>query len=337
MKLKIISIAVVVIVVVSVGVGVSLFLIKPEEAPIETVTLEFGDAPWVCHLPIHIAQVKGFAAEEGLDIRFSVYSMPAMAMDDVLTGRLHGVTDGASWAIMVRLGKGDIALLSNLYDYGPATIGFVAKDGIETGADLRGKKIATIRGTIWDYTTYKLLDKYGMTEEDVQIESFLSAIEYFAAMERGEIDGAWFWEFLYDKARVELEGYHTLITGYDLDPMLIESWGIIPVQEAWARENPEVLKRLLRATQEGIDWINANEWEAAKIVEEEYMIPAPDAYRSIRQIEFYLGLYDEYVNFIKEMKDWAVEKGYIDDYDFEAKIISEPLKEVFPEKVTWKP
>lgn len=66
--------------------------------------------------------------------------------------------------------------------------------GIASLADLKGKRIATMRGTSAEFFVHKMLQQVGLTDADVTIVSFTSLQEMAPALEKREVDAVGIWE-----------------------------------------------------------------------------------------------------------------------------------------------
>ena len=103
-----------------------------------------------------------------------------------------------------------------------------------------------------------------------------------------------------------------------------------------ATEKPEALAGAIKAYKRGADWINENPEEAAKLASKLMGLSIEDATNLIPSYRYTVGFTKEIVDLMKKMKEYALQKGYITpikDYDFDKKIILEPMKLAFPEMV----
>ena len=290
---------------------------------------------WLFSMPIRAAFELGYLEDEGLDVELHDYPMGVSTMDAILAGDAQmGV--GASYALDTRLGRGDICLVS-FFNKWRTPSGLLVAPDIKSLADLEGRTGAVVSGSIWDYFWGKTLEKAGLTAEDVEILSFASPADYLASAMRGDVDAAWWWEAGLAHAMEELKDWHMLLYTKDAAPAAIDGWGVIPAKESWARENPDVVARALRAMKKGADFCNQNPGLAGEIAEDHFGLPAEEAAEMIPHQIFYVGLSGEYAEGMYGMLQWGWEKGLIEEeYDFYAKIVSEPLEKLYPELVTYK-
>jgi sulfonate transport system substrate-binding protein len=144
---------------------------------------------------------------------------------------------------------------------GSSTALLVRKDSpIRTVADLRGKKIATGRGSIGHYLLLKLLEEAGLKPTDVQVV-FLNPGDAKAAFTSGAIDGWVTWGSyvalakLHDDATVLADGQGRL-SGYGFEaaseaaitgkrPQVEDFLRRLAKARRWAGEHPEAFAAAL--------------------------------------------------------------------------------------------
>ena len=103
-------------------------------------------------------------------------------------------------------------------------------------ADLKGKRIATFKGTAGQLTTYRFFERFGLSEKDFRVIS-LDADSTLAALSTGDIDGA-------VRAPFDLEarGVGRRIHEILNDPFISRP-GTVWVGEEFEKKYPEVVQR----------------------------------------------------------------------------------------------
>ncbi|MFB0500247.1 MAG: ABC transporter substrate-binding protein [Candidatus Hadarchaeaceae archaeon] len=317
------------------GLEATLAAIPGGDISMEPASFVWAVDTWLFSMPVRAAFELGYFEDEGLTVELHDYAMGIATIDAILAGDAQmGIA--ASYALDTRLGKGDVCLVS-FFNKWRTPSGLLVAPDIKSLADLKGKTGAVVSGSIWDYFWGKTLEKAGLTAEDVEILSFASPADYLASAMRGDVDAAWWWEAGLTNAQEQLKDWHMLLYTKDAAPAAIDGWGVIPAKESWARENPDVVARALRAMKKGADFCNQNPELAGEIAEDHFGLPAEDAAEMIPFQIYYAGLSGEYAEGMYEMLQWGWEQGLIEEeYDFYAKIVSEPLEKIYPELVTYK-
>lgn len=105
-------------------------------------------------------------------------------------------------------------------------------------ADLKGKRLATFKGTAGQLTLYRWLDKFGFTDKDFRIIS-LDSDSTLAALSTGDIDGA-------VRAPFDLEarGVARRIAQLNDDPT-ISTPGTVWVGEEFEKKYPAIVQRVV--------------------------------------------------------------------------------------------
>jgi len=220
-----------------------------------------GQAPlW----PFYVAAQKGFFAAENLDVEINfAQSGPAVAQQ--LTGgafdvalslgndnAIHAIARGAPLAI--------VRIIGNTAPYA-----LIAKPGLKTIADLKGKTISV--GQVNDVTTVyfeRMAAANGLQRADYdELVAGVAAARY-AALKAGVADAAFVLPPLNFQANAA--GYVTL--GFSADYVKDLPFTGMVVRKSWAAANGAPLKRLLAATDQAIAWLadDANRDEAVAIL-----------------------------------------------------------------------
>jgi len=312
-----------------------------EEAPVaEEEVAELTPVVWaidsfVNSIPQLAARELGYFEDEGVDIELRVFGMGAECMDQIIAKEADlGI--GAHWALALRMTQPNLGLGGELIDWNDVRSEFWVSKDISEVSDLKGKAVATMEGTVWDYVVTKTLEVGGLTRDDVRPSNFSIASDYLSAAVKGDISAGWWEAQNLEKVEEVLEplGWHSLGTTNEIVPDLLKGFIILPMSIEAANEKPEALVGALKAYQRGVDWVNANPEEAGKLAEDLMGIDAKDAEFLIKQRRFETRFSGDIVDLIRGMKEFALEQGYIsEDYNLDEKILSEPMKLAFPEKV----
>ncbi len=118
--------------------------------------------------------------------------------------------------------------------------------GIEKLADVKGKKVGTIKGTSAHFSLFSALKKANLTPDDVKV-IFLDGATLVPAFSAGDIDAAWifqpFWYILADK------GGRAVVTDRELG---IPAIGLWIGREEWLLKNRETCEKFLVALEKGV-------------------------------------------------------------------------------------
>jgi len=221
------------------------------------------------HAPFWVGIEKGFFKEAGFDASWRQVASS--------TDRVAVVSSGD--AVMAGTGAaGMVALMSqgnkNFYwvgipDAAQDISGIVAREGINSLQDLKGKKLALQFGGSEEITDYLLLKAVGLDMyKDVQLVN-LKQSEMIQALKQGLIDaaGAWYPEY---KRLQEIPGAKKIASVADLG--FWEKYRQIPapntlvINRQFVDDDPAAAKRFLAAYWKAQQWVIDNRQEAAAIV-----------------------------------------------------------------------
>ena len=217
------------------------------------------------HCPFYIADKYAYYADLGLDVEVKLVPsnteiIEAMQRGDLqvgaapITSAIAAIANGARIKIVAMTGRGSDGLLVR------------ADSGISALTDLRGKTIATIRGSILDVPLRQALDQAGLDpDRDVQMLYFSRLGDMIQALKTGQVDASSNTEpFMTDAER---QGWGKILLYYTA------SWPDHPCCVVFARqemidEQPEALRGILQAHVRAVDYAQANPRDAAEIIVE---------------------------------------------------------------------
>ncbi|GAG19923.1 unnamed protein product, partial [marine sediment metagenome] len=192
-----------------------------------------------CQTPFYVADRQGLYEERGVEVTVQLVPtnteiIEAMKRGDFQMGSLPvttaiaAIANGAPLHIVAVTGRGSDGIL-------------VRKgDGITGVADLRGKKVATIRASILDVLLRNTLEQADIDpERDLELLYFGKLGDMISALKTGQVDATSNTEpFMTDAER---QGWAQILTYYTAD------WPdhpccVVLAREAFGRQRPETLR-----------------------------------------------------------------------------------------------
>ena len=228
---------------------------------------------WATYNPVSLVlKERGLLEREfekdGISIRWVQSAGSNKALEFLNASSLDfGSTAGAA-ALIGRINGNPI---KSIYAYSrPEWTALVtrADTGIAKVADLKGKRIAATRGTDPHIFLIRALADAGLTEKDVTIV-LLQHADGKAALLRKDVDTWAGLDPLMASAEVE-DGAKLFFRKRDAN-----TWGVLNVREAFAAEQPGIVKRVLASYEQARQWSLANPDEVKR-----YLVAAtklPDA------------------------------------------------------------
>lgn len=196
-------------------------------------------------------------AKDGITIRWVQSAGSNKALEFLNAGSIDFGSTAGSAALVARINGNPI---KSIYTYSrPEWTALVTgKDSpITKVSDLKGKRVAVTRGTDPHIFLVRALAENGLTEKDVRLV-LLQHADGKLALDRGDVDA---WAGLDPiMAQAELEsGARIFYRKPDAN-----TWGILNVREAFAKENPEIVSRVLKVYEDARKWSLANKGELKK-------------------------------------------------------------------------
>ena len=224
------------------------------------VRITLGFSAWPGWLPWQVAQAQGLFARNGLhvDLKYfdnytdSLLALETGALDansQTLNDTLNSISAGAKQTIVL------------VNDNSTGNDKIVARQGITSVADLKGKRIAVEQGTVDHYLLLLALSQAGLGQGDVVLDP-LSRESAAAAFAAGRVDAVCVSAPFTTKA-LQRPGSHAISTSAEFP-------GAIPthlvVRPALIRDHPEIVQALVNTWFDTLKWIKANKDAAIDVM-----------------------------------------------------------------------
>jgi len=227
---------------------------KPKEP------IKIGISAWAGVEPAELAYRKGFYEQRGVAVemvRFSAYTDSIKAFRE---GRVDA--DMQTFDDAIRLftaGRKIKVVLFTDYSYGGD--GIVAKAGINSVADLKGKTVGVEIGTVSHLSLLKAMETVGLQEDDITIVS-IPAWEIKKNFLAGKIDAGATWE-PYLTSSAEEGGGQVIITSRDYPKAIVTTMALS--DELIAKRRDDVQK-IVSAYFDAVQFIKEHPHEAYTIM-----------------------------------------------------------------------
>lgn len=133
----------------------------------QAAPLKVGYSDWPGWVAWQVAIEKGWFKEAGVDVKFDWFDYSA-SMEAFTAGKIDAVTMTNGDALVTGAGGGKSVMIL-LTDYSNGNDMIVAKPGIKSLADIKGKKVAVENGLVEHLLLLNGLKKAGMKESDVKL------------------------------------------------------------------------------------------------------------------------------------------------------------------------
>jgi NitT/TauT family transport system substrate-binding protein len=213
-------------------------------------------------LPSWIADSEGFFKQQGLDVQFTYISGSTTAVPALAAGELGVLHATPAASVQAQLKGQDTVILAQ--HIGTADNRLVARPGINSMADLKGKTVAATRpGTVADLVLREALKRNNLTpDKDVQITFLGDQPAMAAALQNGAVQAA-----LVDVPFYLITvkaGAHVVFNTLDLHyPYPVD--GVLSTRK-FVREHPDQVVGFLKGYLQGLRFMRANPQKTQEIL-----------------------------------------------------------------------
>ncbi len=276
--------------------------VKPSEMEKITVILDW--VPNTNHTGIYVAAANGYYAEEGLDVDI-IQPTEGGSADLVAAGKGEF---GVSYQEQVTYARtADISLpivaIAAVIQHNTSGFASPVEKNIKTPADFEGKVYGGWGSPMEDAILKGLMKKYDADFSRLEIVN-IGASDFFTSVTK-DVDFSWIF-YGWDGIAAELKNFKlNFMLLQDLDPILDFYTPAIIASEKTINDNPELVKKFLRATAQGYDFAINNPEEAARILIDK--VPELDKNLIVASQKYLAGQY------IGDAKRWGEMKESIWD------------------------
>lgn len=224
------------------------------------VRIGVGYIPSVQFATFYVGMAKGFFAAEGLDVTLE-YGFENDYLKLIGTGALPFMIGSGDQVILGRAQGLPVRYVMNWYTRYPVALFAKADAGIATPQDLAGKVIGIPGPFGATYVGYRaLLEAAGLSEADVQTESI--GFTQAAAVSAGTVDAAMDYSV---NGPVVLRSEGEAITTVEVDDFLTVPANGLVTNDSTLDNDPELVRRVIRASLAAVDYTLANPDESFAI------------------------------------------------------------------------
>jgi sulfonate transport system substrate-binding protein len=207
----------------------------------QTLREQGVDVEWQGPFPNHAPTLQAVATNTA-DFSFGGSSTPAAQA--MLSGAKLSFV---SWSVRTPRNTSIIVLPSS---------------GIKNVADLAGKTVAVNRAGVAEFLLVAALEKYRVPRELVKVV-YLNPPDAAPAFAAGKVDAWAIWTGPLEMAEVQHGAQRIFVDGEELSEQF--DFGTYVVRTAYARDEPDTIRKVLRAHQAELAWEQANYAEAQAI------------------------------------------------------------------------
>lgn len=212
-----------------------------------SIRLPMGYLPSVQYAPFYVADSRGYFAEEGLEIEFD-YAFETDGVALVGGGELPFSLASGEQVLLARQEGLPVVYIMGWWQGYPVAVATLADSGIDSLADLRDRRVGIPLLGGASYIGYAaLLEANGMAVEDTRLD--VIGFTQVEALRAGTVEAAVVYA---NNEPVVLESAGLEVRVFRVDDYVSLASNGILTNEAILRENPELARRMIRATLRGL-------------------------------------------------------------------------------------
>lgn len=260
----------------------------------------------VDYAPYLIAKNKGWfdalAKKQGNTINYALFQSLPPINEAFATGGVDIVFEAEPPAIVAKAAGIDVKIVAISCSLVQEIL--VPKDSKTYSAkDLKGKKIAVLKGTSSHYGLTKILKEVGIGPNDVEVID-LAPPDAKSAFETGQVDAWAVWPPFIEQEEISGKG-RVLPRGN------VSINSIMAVRGEFAKNHRETLVSIIKIVQNSKNWIQQNPVEAQKIVAKELNIPVEIIVKAWPSHDWRAQIHQEIIDDIQAKADFFKENGFI--------------------------
>lgn len=256
---------------------------------------------------VHVALANGYFADAGLEVKTREYPSGKRSFEGLFAGEVDFAFPAETPLVVSSFDRRDFYVVASIANAGSYQRIVGRRDrGVEKPIDLRGKRIATQKGSAVHYFLYLFLLKYGLSAREVHL-MFLPAEDLPSALARGEID-AFSMREPYTSEAQRLLGDKAVVF---IESGIYQRYDLLVVRNDFLRVNPEAVRRMLRALVRAEEFARRKPRAAIAIVAARTRIPEASVAVDWKEFNFHLSLPQALLTNLDEQARWALDSGLI--------------------------
>lgn len=305
-----------------------------DSAAADPVKLKIADI--ISNPVFRVGVNQGIFKKYGIDAEIITFATPAEGINSLFIKQAD-VAFGADFPILNAVSKGDysiIAATGGNADAQAARWKLFVRNDIQKPEDLKGKKLSTLRGTFIPYMWDVYLQEAGLTPKDANLIGQGGFDEAYIALKKGEIDAAWVTGAAMLEKFQGIEGAHELT---DMSKTSVRIGGGLIAPDSLIKEHPTAVANFLRAVDEASQFVKDHPDQTADILYAEVKQPKEATLKDIEVNTWSIGFQQTAYDGLAGQKKYMVDNGIIQqDFDLNAKLQLDALKQAYPDRISFK-
>jgi sulfonate transport system substrate-binding protein len=260
--------------------------------------------------PIFVAKEMGWLqndlAKDGVTVQWSSFLSGPPMNEAFAAGQLDIGFLGDTAAIIPKSAGQNLRIISSVVTAPTALAIVVPKDSpITSPSELRGKKVATVKGSYGHHLLALVLQNNGLTTNDIQFINMPQG-DAAAALANHDIDAASIWEPVLSQV-LNNGTARELVNGTGIKQGLL----VIVADDNFAKQNPALVQIFLKDYQRGIDYIKSNPQDAAKLIASDIKMQPAQYLKILNEFNYEVGIHPSDIAELQKSETFMLSAGLI--------------------------
>jgi NitT/TauT family transport system substrate-binding protein len=285
----------------------------------EPSTIKMAVLPILDALPMYVAQEQGYFEDENLVVEFIPVTSAAERDQVIQAGQADGMINEILSTLFYNSEQPEISIVRYARvptaEYPQFYVLASAGSGISSVEDLKGQDIGISEGTIIEYSTDRLLQAEGLTEDEISTVAVPRIPDRMALLGSGELPAANLPDPL---ASLAVQGGAQVIVNDSKYPEYGHS--VISFRNEFVNDNEDAVRGFLAALEKAVEDINQDREQFSGLLTERGLVPEP-LVGSFTIPDFPTASVPPTSQW-DDVLDWALQKGYVEgELDYEESVI----------------
>ncbi len=295
--------------------------------------IRYSTVPVAVDSLFHIAYSEDMFKDLGLDVESRLNPDGKSSLEDLFENRADIIAVTATPIVYKSFERDDIYILADIKHTDIHKVIVRKSSGINSVEDLKGKKIAVMKGTSAEFFMDTFLSFNNIDPKHLDLVKSLNAPQKLDAFLKDEIDGFFCWEPFIAKAKKALGDDALILVNKDV---FVGSWLIVAKKEFVDKE-PQKVKGFLSALHKAEGFVKDDREASIKIYSQISGVDIEIAKKLFSPEGYSMKLDESLLNLLEDQAQWSIDYQYIDTGpipNYLKMIYTQSLKEIDPDAVT---
>lgn len=290
--------------------------------------LRIAIQPYPLYAPIYVAKDLGYLEDElkdlNVEVKWQSFKSGTLVNESFAAGESDIGVLGDVPAIIAKGSGQNIEIISNIA-YGEKALAIlVGKDSsITDPSQLKGKKIAYVKGSYAHHLLSIVLKNAGLTFDDIESVN-LNAADIQTAINNKQVDAGVIWEpfiTLGEKSGLE----KVLVDGSN-----IKRSNLVAIANTeYANNNSKIVEAFIKAYKKGCDYLKENPEKAAELISNDFNVNKDDLLDIFKNLNYTEEIVNDDINELKVVEKFLKDEKLIaNDVDIDKLINTKYLDNI---------